>query len=179
MGDLGSSVISAHVYVGAETVVEAFDRGAQFVLGGRLADPSVWVGAICHELGWALDDWDRVAAATLVGHMLEGGIGRRPGKDLSLPVGYPLAEVTDDHIEFAKLPGTGGPIDRKAAKLSLAHEIHDPTHYLTPDVVADLSDVDFEEVGPNRVLGTWREGFGAARELPRARRPRSRMEGRG
>jgi hypothetical protein len=144
-------VVSAHAYIGAEGVVATLEQGAALVIGGRLADASVWVGPICHELGWSLDDHDRVALATLAGHLLEGGLGRKSRGGPPLPIGYPYAEVRDGSIELAKLPGTGGPLDREAAKVGLAHEIHDPRRYLTPDVVADLSGVTFEEVGPNRV----------------------------
>lgn len=149
--ELGDRAISAHAYIGAESIVELLEQDAQLIIGGRIADPSVWVGAVCYELGWALDDWDRVATATLVGHLLEGGVGRAPGPDASLPTGYPWAIVSDDSLEVTKLEGTGGPLDLLAAKTSLAHEIHDPTKYLTPDVTADFSDVHFEEVGSNRV----------------------------
>ncbi len=152
ISDVSDRLISAHAYIGAGPVAACFDDGAQFVIGGRIADPSVWVGAICHALGWPLDDWDRVATATLVGHLLEGGIGRRPGADVSLPLGYPLATVTEDGaVEISKLPGTGGPLNVPMAKLSLAHEIHDPTRYLTPDVVADVAGVWFEQRGDDRV----------------------------
>lgn len=150
INDPGNRVVFAHAYIGAEGVVGALEQDAQFVIGGRIADPSVWVGAICHELGWALDDWDRVATATLVGHLLEGGVGRAAG-DEALKTGYPMATVTQDSVEVSKLEGTGGPIDLLAAKRSLAHEIHDPQRYLTPDVTADLSGVWFEETGKNRV----------------------------
>ena len=155
---LGERAISAHAYIGAGAIVELLSEEAQFIIGGRIADPSVWAGAVCHELGWALDDWDRVAQATLVGHLLEGGIGRAAGLDPSLPTGYPMAVVTDDRLEITKLEGTGGPIDLLAAKSALAHEIHDPTRYLTPDVTADFSDVAFEEVGANRVVAHGAKG---------------------
>jgi hypothetical protein len=71
---LGERVVSANAYVGAAPIVACLEAGAQIVLGGRLADPSLFVGPICHELGWALDDWDRVGQATLIGHMLECGV---------------------------------------------------------------------------------------------------------
>jgi hypothetical protein len=158
IGDVRDRVVSAHAYIGAEGVKGLLSDGAQLIVGGRIADPSVWVGAICHELGWELDDWDRVATATLAGHLLEGGIGRAAGDDGSLPTGYPYAVVTDDRLEISKLPGTGGPIDVMAGKRSLAHEIHDPTRYLTPDVTADLSQVTFERIGDNHIVARGARG---------------------
>ena len=73
VADIKDKVVSAHAYIGADSVVELLQRDASFILGGRLADPSLFVGPICHELGWALDEWDRVATATVVGHLLECG----------------------------------------------------------------------------------------------------------
>ena len=151
--DVAGRVISAHAYIGAAAVVDTLQAGARIVIGGRLADPSVWVGPICFELEWDLDDHDRVATATLAGHLLEGGLGRRPSAaDRHLPTGYPFATLTDDGgLVFSKLDERSGPLDRRAGRLGLAHEILDPRRYLTPDVTADFSHVYFEEEGPTRL----------------------------
>jgi hypothetical protein len=132
--------------------VELLGRGCQIVIGGRIADPSVYVGPICHELGWALDDWDRVGTATLVAHLLECGVGRSGKNDPLAEPGYPMATVTEDgDITITKLDGTDGRIDSTAVKLHLGYEVHDPRAYLTPDVSVDFSQVWVEETGPNRV----------------------------
>ena len=130
------------------------------MLGGRLADPSLFVGPICHELGWALDDWDRVAHATLVGHLLECGVHSTGGNFEDPPyrvvpdphnLGFPLAEVEDGSVVVTKLDGTGGAVDERTMKTQLYYEIHDPASYLTPDVTADFSTVAIEDLGGDRV----------------------------
>lgn len=157
---LGDTLVSANAYIGAEPVVEALEGGAQIVLGGRLADPSLFVGPICHELGWALDDWDRVAHATLVGHLLECGVHSTGGNFEDPPfrvvpdphnLGFPLAEVEDGCVVVSKLDGTGGAVDERTMKTQLYYEIHDPASYLTPDVTADFSTVAIEDLGGDRV----------------------------
>src|SRR3954468_13950112 len=161
---LGDSLVSANAYIGADPVVEALEGGAQIVLGGRLADPSLFVGPICHELGWALDDWDRVAHATMVGHLLECGVHSTGGNFEDPPfrvvpdphnLGFPLAEVKDGSVVITKLDGTGGAVDERTMKTQLYYEIHDPAAYLTPDVTADFSTVAIEDLGGARVRPAW------------------------
>lgn len=160
MGDIGARVVSAHAYVGAEPIVEALQAGAAFVLGGRIADPSLFVGPICHELGWDLDDWERVGVATAVGHLLECGVHGSGANfedppyrvvDTPAEVGQPMAEVSDEDVIVTKLPGSGGAIDLRTVKTQLLYEIHDPARYLTPDVTADFSRIFVDQVGPDRV----------------------------
>lgn len=160
VGALGDRIVSANAYIGAQPIVDCLAQDAQIVLGGRLADPSLFVGPICHELGWALDDWDRVAHATLVGHLLECGVHSTGGNFEDPPyrvvpdphnLGFPLAEVEDGSVVITKLPGTGGAVDERTMKTQLYYEIHDPAAYLTPDVTADFSGVQVEDLGGNRV----------------------------
>lgn len=160
VGELGASMVSANAYIGAEPVVRALADDAQIVLGGRLADPSLFVGPICHELGWDLDDWDRVAHATMVGHLLECGVHSTGGNFEDPPyrvvpdphnLGFPLAEVADGAVVITKLPGTGGAVDERTMNTQLYYEIHDPAAYLTPDVTADFSTIRIEDLGADRV----------------------------
>jgi hypothetical protein len=157
---LGERIVSANAYIGADPVVDCLQQDAQIVLGGRLADPSLFVGPICHELGWALDDWDRVAQATLAGHLLECGVHSTGGNFEDPPyrvvpdphnLSFPFAEIDDEELIVTKLDGTGGAVDLRTTRTQLYYEIHDPTSYLTPDVTADFSEVRIEEVGKDRV----------------------------
>jgi hypothetical protein len=158
---LGERVVSANAYIGAEPIVACLEAGAQIVLGGRLADPSLFVGPICHEFGWALDDWERVGQATLIGHMLECGVHSTGGNFEDPPyrvvpdphnLAFPYAEVSPDgSAVITKLAGTGGAVDQRTAKTQIYYEIGDPAAYLTPDVTADFSSVVIEEIGPDRV----------------------------
>jgi Acyclic terpene utilisation family protein AtuA len=157
---LGERLVSANAYIGAEPIVACLQQDAQIVLGGRLADPSLFVGPICHELDWALDDWDRVGQATLVGHLLECGVHSTGGNFEDPPyrvvpdphrLGFPYALVDDGAAVVTKLPDTGGAVDGRTAKTQVYYEVHDPAAYLTPDVTADFSDVAIEEIGHDQV----------------------------
>lgn len=157
---LGDRVVSANAYLGAGGIVDCLREDAQIVLGGRLADPSLFVGPICHELGWDLDDWDRVGHATLVGHLLECGVHSTGGNYEDPPyrvvadphnLGFPIGEVSDGSVVVTKLPGTGGAVDAMTMKTQLYYEIHDPAAYLTPDVTADFTGLDVDDLGGDRV----------------------------
>jgi Protein of unknown function (DUF1446). len=158
--DLGDRLVAAHAYIGADLILSALHAGAQVVIGGRLADPSLFVAPICAALDWALDDWDRVATATCVGHLLECGAHVTGGNFVDPPVrtlpdphrlGVPIAEVYDDGVIVTKPAGTGGGVTVGTVKTQLLYEIHDPSSYVTPDVVADFSTIRVEPAGPDRV----------------------------
>jgi hypothetical protein len=160
---LADRIVSANVYTGAEEIYQLLEQGAQFVLGGRLADPSLYVAPICLELGWALDDWDKVALATLAAHLLECGTHVTGGnfadppyrvvKDLhNLGMPYATLRADSDTMEMSKLPGTGGAVDANMSKAQLGYEIHDPANYITPDVVADFTNCFVEQAGEDRVI---------------------------
>lgn len=170
-------IISANAYIGAEEVLAALERrdesyDAHVVIGGRIADPSLVVGPLVHEYGWALDDWDRLGKATVVGHLLEcsaqvtGGYFSDPPRK-TVPdlhrIGYPYAEVAEDGSAVLTKPdGTGGRVDTHTVREQLFYEVHDPSAYITPDVVADFSTVELAEVGEDRVA----IGGGGGRERP-------------
>lgn len=164
---LGDRVVSANAYLGADGIVDCLREDAQVVLGGRLADPSLFVGPLCHELGWSLDDWDRVGHATMVGHLLECGVHSTGGNYEDPPyrvvprphdLGFPIGEVGDGEVVVTKLPGTGGLVDAMTTKTQLYYEIHDPAAYLTPDVTADFTDLEVTDLGNDRVRVTGARG---------------------
>lgn len=163
----GSEVLSANAYIGAGAIARGFDLGADVVVAGRVSDPSLALGPLIHAFGWAEDDWDRLAAGTLVGHLLEcgsqvsGGYFAAPGKEVPdlAEIGYPIAEVAPDGTAvICKPPGTGGRIDRQTVVEQILYEIHDPAAYLTPDVVLDVTGVDIASDGHNRVRVTGAKG---------------------
>jgi hypothetical protein len=157
----GLMIVSANAYLGAEAIADALIDGADIVVAGRVADPSLTVGPALAHFGWARDDWDRLARATMAGHLLEcgaqvsGGYYADPGfKDVPglARLGYPIAEIdADGHCVITKPTGTGGRIDEHTVKEQLLYEVHDPAAYLTPDVVADITEARVEEVGRDRV----------------------------
>jgi hypothetical protein len=160
-GAAGGDIASANAYLGAEGIAQALRAGADVVVTGRVADPSLTVGPALAHFGWAADDWDRLARATMAGHLLEcgaqvsGGYYADPGfKDVPdlAHVGFPIAEIdADGGCVVFKADGTGGCVDEHTVKEQLLYELHDPAAYLTPDVVADISAATVEQVGPDRV----------------------------
>ncbi|MBX3607367.1 MAG: DUF1446 domain-containing protein [Piscinibacter sp.] len=157
----GLQVVSANAYLGAEAIADALVEGAQIVVCGRVADPSLTVGPALAHFGWARDDWDRLARATMAGHLLEcgaqvsGGYYADPGvKDVPglATLGYPIAEIdADGGCVLTKPAGSGGRIDEHTVKEQLLYEVHEPHAYLTPDVTADIALAEVESVGPDRV----------------------------
>ena len=164
-------IVSANAYLGAAPIVDALAAGADVVLTGRVADPSLFAAPLIHAFGWRLDDWDTLGAATVVGHLLEcagqvtGGYFADPGyKDVPdlARLGFPIGEVAaDGSVVITKVPHAGGRVSAPTCKEQLLYEIHDPAHYLQPDVVADFTRVAVVEEAPDRVRVTG--GRGTAR----------------
>lgn len=162
VGDIGRDrILSANAYLGADGIVEALDLGADVVIAGRVADPSLFLGPLVHAFGWRRDDWRLLGRGALVGHLLEcagqlsGGYFADPGMK-AVPglarLGFPFAEVSDDgSAVVSKVAGSGGRIDLRTVKEQLLYELTDPSAYLTPDVTADFSAVRLEQLGPDTV----------------------------
>lgn len=161
-------IVAANVYLGAQPIAEALRAGADVVVTGRVADPSLALGPMLHSFGWSLDDWNRLAAGTMAGHLLEcgaqvtGGYFSDPGfKDVPRPadIGYPFAEVdAGGDFVVTKPMGTGGMVSSLTVREQLLYEIHDPSAYLTPDVVLDLTEVAVLDLGADRVRLTGSRG---------------------
>ena len=161
VASLGNRIVSANAYLGAGPIVEALAAGADVVITGRAADPSMFLAALIHEFNWSMEDWTRLGRGTVVGHLLEcagqitGGYFADPGfKDVPdmARLGFPIAEVAEDGAAvITKVPGTGGLVSTATCKEQLLYEVHDPARYFQPDVVADFSGVAVTEAGPDRV----------------------------
>jgi len=157
----GDPPVSANAYLGADAIVEALGQDADLVITGRLADPSLYVGPLRHEFGWAADDYDVLGRGTLAGHLLECA-GQLTGGYFADPVtkpvprlawlGFPFADVAANGVAtFGKLAGSGGRLDVRTCGEQLLYEVDDPAAYLTPDVTADFSGVRFTQLGPDQV----------------------------
>ncbi len=154
-------LVSANAYLGAEALLPALETGADIVICGRVADPSLFVAPLVHTHGWDMRDWRRLADATVAGHLLECGPQVTGGYFADPPhkivpdlahLGYPLAEVDEDATAVVtKLAGTGGRVDRMTVTEQLAYEVIDPTSYQTPDVRADFTSVRIDTVAADRV----------------------------
>ena len=154
-------LVSANAYIGARPIAEALQAGADIVVCGRVSDPSLVVGPAMAHFGWKWEDWNRLAKVTMTGHLLEcgtqvtGGYFADPGyKDVPDMdrLGYPIAEIDHDgNCTIFKPSNTGGCITAATVKEQLLYEIHDPTSYLTPDVIADVSQAKVIPIGEHRV----------------------------
>ncbi len=153
-------VLSANAYLGSTPIVEALAKGANVVITGRSTDTALTMAPLRHEFGWQGDDWDRLAAGIVAGHIIECGAQSSGGNCLrdwrSIPdlanVGYPIVEgAADGTFVVAKHPGTGGRIDVAGITEQLVYEMGDPHAYITPDVIADFTTIRVEAVGKDRV----------------------------
>ncbi|HLZ61624.1 MAG TPA: acyclic terpene utilization AtuA family protein [Ktedonosporobacter sp.] len=160
-------LLFASAYLGAHPLVEALEAGADIVLTGRVADAALFLAPMVYELGWRWDEWDKLAQGIVVGHLLEcsgQATGGNFGGDWrSIPdlahIGYPIAEVfANGDAVISKAPGTGGRVNFDTLREQLLYEVHNPAHYLTPDVDVDMTTLHMEEIGPDQVRVTGASG---------------------
>jgi len=158
---LSQNIISANAYIGCNKILEALHFGADIIITGRVADPSLFVAPILYEFNWDLKDLNRVAFATVVGHLLECA-GHLTGgyfadfENKNSPnlwdIGFPIAEVEKNCTAiFTKLPNTGGTINKQTVIEQLHYEVHDLSAYITPDIIADFSNAEISELDKNKV----------------------------
>jgi hypothetical protein len=149
----------ASAYLGARPIADALAQGADVVITGRVADASLFLGPLAYEHGWAWDDWDRLAAGILVGHLLECSGqsigGNYSGDWWALPhpwdLPYPIATVAADGTAIISKPhDSGGRVSTDTLRHQLLYEVHDPARYLSPDVVADFTSARFEDLPDDR-----------------------------
>lgn len=161
---LKDTLISAEAYMGAEPIVQALREGAQIVVTGRVADPSLFLAPMMYEFGWDALDHEKIGAGSGIGHLMEcgaqvtGGYFSDPGlKDVPEPwnFAFPIAEVdAQGTVTLSKVAGTGGAITAQTVKEQMLYEVHDPANYLTPDVVVDFTRARIEALGNDRVRVT-------------------------
>lgn len=157
--DIVDHVSSANAYFGAAPVVRALEEGAQFIVTGRVTDTGITLAPMIHHFGWAADDWDRLAAGIIAGHILECGAQSTGGnftdwRDVPTfdNIGYPIVEMHEDgSFVVTKHEGTGGLINVATISEQLVYEMGDPSAYLTPDVVVDFGSIQLADDGQDRV----------------------------
>ncbi|MCP5165045.1 MAG: DUF1446 domain-containing protein [Pseudomonadales bacterium] len=152
-------ITSANVYIGAQPIVAALEQGADIVVTGRVADPSIVLAPLIHEFGWSMTDYDKLAAGTIMGHLVECGPQCTGGNftdwhrvpDMAT-IGFPIVEAcADGSFVVTKHEGTGGLVDTQTVTSQLLYELGDPENYLSPDCVADFTSIQIEQEGENRV----------------------------
>ena len=153
-------VVSANAYIGSVPIVEALGQGAQIVITGRSTDTALTMAPIRHEFGWGAEEWNKLAAGIVAGHIIECGAQCSGGNCLfnwrEIPdladVGYPIVEASPDGaFVIAKHPGTGGRISVPSVTEQLVYEMGDPRSYITPDVIADFTSIRLAQDGADRV----------------------------
>ncbi|HZH31259.1 MAG TPA: acyclic terpene utilization AtuA family protein, partial [Pyrinomonadaceae bacterium] len=160
LSNVRDAIQSANVYLGAWPMVEALNRGAQVVITGRATDTGLTLAPLIHEFNWRADDWDKISAGTIAGHIIECGAQCSGGNCQydwqSIPdlagVGFPIVEAAPDGTFIVtKHEGTGGLVSIPSIKEQLVYEMGDPHEYITPDCVADFTSIRLAEEGANRV----------------------------
>jgi hypothetical protein len=153
-------ILSANAYIGAFPLAEALATGADVVIAGRSTDTALALAPMVHRFGWGPEDWDKLAAGTIAGHIVECGAQCSGGNCQvdwqSIPdmanVGYPIIEAAPDGtFVVTKHAGTGGRVHSDTVKEQLLYELGNPTQYITPDCVADFTSIHLEDIGPDRV----------------------------
>jgi hypothetical protein len=175
LSQVRGEIVSANAYIGADPIVSALDAGAELVIGGRIADPSLFLAPLMFEFGWSATDWHLLGTGQMVGHLLECGHHATGGNMADPPyrvipglthLGMPMGEVqSNGDWVMTKLPTAGGVVDVLNCKAQLFHEIHDPARYLTPDVTADFTDVEFRQIGSDRVFASGATGHERPHQL--------------
>jgi hypothetical protein len=175
ISEVGRPLAGANVYLGIDAILPAMQTGADVVITGRVADPSLFLAPMVEQFGWATDDWQRLGQGTLVGHLMEcgmqitGGYFADPGrKDVPRPAdcGYPIAEIEENgQAVITKLDAAGGMVNIATVKEQMLYEVHDPTRYLTPDVTADFSRAQLTETEKDRVRVSHASGTERPRQL--------------
>ncbi len=168
LSQLNGKVVCANAYTGVEGIVKALNQGANFIIGGRLADPSLYVAPMIHEFGWSMDDWDKIGRGTLIAHILECGTHVTGGNFADPPyrmvpdldnLGLPIAEIeSSGNAIITKLEGTGGMVSEETVKTQIVYEVHDPERYVTPDVTCNMRYAEVKEEAKDRVLVTGATG---------------------
>lgn len=153
-------ILSANAYIGAFPLAEALATGADVVIAGRSTDTALALAPMIHTFGWSGADWDRLAAGTIAGHIVECGAQCSGGNCQvdwqSIPgmanIGYPIIEAGPDGMfVVTKHAGTGGRVHSGTVKEQLLYELGDPQNYITPDCVADFTSIQLNDIGPDRV----------------------------
>jgi hypothetical protein len=164
----------ANVYIGAQAVKDALDAGANLILAGRVADPCLTLGILAHEFGWNLDpatqtqaDLDKLASGIGIGHLLEcGGQASGGNSYAEWPMNYPVSNLSypiatcapDGSAVFSRLMSQGGKLSRDTLREQLVYEIHDPSHYITPDVIVDFTHTTLTYMGNEQVAYSGAKG---------------------
>jgi Acyclic terpene utilisation family protein AtuA len=158
--EIRNKILSANAYLGADGIVEALALGAKIIITGRVADPSLTLGALIYNFNWGKNDFDKLASGTVAGHVIECG-AQASGGNYSFDwhaienfenIGFPIIEAySDGSFIVTKHPNTGGRVDKHSVTEQLIYEIGDPKNYISPDCIVDFTTINLEDLGDNKV----------------------------
>ena len=160
-------ILSANAYIGAFPLAEALATGAHVVIAGRSTDTALALAPMVHRFGWSDTDWNKLAAGTIAGHIIECGAQCTGGNcqvdwqhiPKMAEIGYPIVEAEPDgSFVVTKHPVAGGRVHSDIVKEQLLYELGDPKNYITPDCVADFTTIQIADAGPDRVRVSGIEG---------------------
>jgi len=159
-------ILSANVYISSLPIAEALAQGAQIVVTGRATDPGLVMAPLVYEFGWQADDWDKLAAGTIAGHILECGAQATGGNFTrwwEVPdyanIGYPIVEAfADGSFNITKHSGTGGMVTVDTVSEQIVYEMGDPKNYISPDVTVDFTTIQLEQIEKDKVRVTGIKG---------------------
>jgi hypothetical protein len=163
LASIRGRILSANAYIGAFPLAEALATGADVVIAGRSTDTALTLAPMIHRFGWREDEWDKLAAGTIAGHIIECGAQATGGNCQvdwqNIPnmagIGYPIVEAEPDgSFAVTKHPAAGGRVNSYTVKEQLLYELGDPARYITPDCVADFTSMRVADAGPDRVRVT-------------------------
>lgn len=166
LGVIKDKIMTANAYLGAHPIVKALELGADIIITGRVADPSLTVAPCVASFNWSWQDYDKIAGATIAGHLIECGTQVTGGVStnwLGIPnpshIGFPVVEISSDgSFVITKPEGTGGIISEQTVKEQLLYEIGDPDNYLSPDATVSFLSLNLQTIGPNHVHITGAKG---------------------
>ena len=167
LSTIRDQILSANAYIGAFPLAEALATGADVVITGRSTDTALALAPMVHEYGWKVDDFDKLAAGTIAGHIIECGAqstgGNCQANWKTIPdfanIGYPIVEAEPDGtFAITKHKGTGGRVTLDTVKEQLLYELGDPHNYITPDCIADFTSIQLQQAGEDRVRVTGIKG---------------------
>ena len=159
---IADKLAAANVYFGAQPVVEALQNKPDIVICGRVTDTGITLAALMRGFKWSPQDWDKLAAGVIAGHLLECGCQVTGGNftDWQLvknftALGYPIVEMASDGtFVLTKHPDSGGLVSVDTVREQLFYEMGDPHNYITPEVICDFSTLELKQQGKDRVLIT-------------------------
>lgn len=159
LSSIQDRIVTANAYLGAKEIADAILAGAQIVITGRVTDPSLTVGPCVAHYGWSWKDFDKLAGATIAGHVIECGTQATGGISthwLDVPdvahIGFPIVEIGEaGDFVVTKPRGTGGRVSILTVKEQLLYEIGDPDNYLSPDVNVSFLNLQLKELDQDRI----------------------------